>query len=154
MLPIGHLIGTLPDEVRWRVESRNALQDVRMQAQAHRAFRKRRDVAKELPGYWLRDMLYTKWVDPIGCCLAMYELLRRGQRNEVAAALENMGHYFGDLPDTSALARIAGRDSPPPNGTPLFLDGVRALPDAALPLPASHLDYTGTWTVWRAAVKD
>jgi hypothetical protein len=155
LLPIGHLIDRLPLEVAQQVRKRNHLRDVRFIAQASRAFRRRRDVQKEVPADELMDLFYAKWVDPIGSSLAAYEALRRGRRDELREVVGNMKRFFGDLPDTACLARLAGEPIDRPAGTPLFLDGLRAFPDYAawLPLPASHLDFTGLWSAWRAATE-
>jgi hypothetical protein len=155
LLPIGHLIDRLPLEVAQQVRKRNHLRDVRFIAQASRAFRRRRDVQKEVPADELMDLFYAKWVDPIGSSLAAYEALRRGRRDELREVVGNMKRFFGDLPDTACLARLAGEPIDRPAGTPLFLDGLRAFPDYAgwLPLPASHLDFTGLWSAWRAAME-
>jgi len=155
LLPIGHLIDRLPLDVAQQVRRRNHLQDVRFIAQASRAFRKRRDVQKEVSADELMDLFNGKWVDPIGSSLAAYEALRRGRRGELREVLANMKRFLGDLPDITCLARLADEPIGRPTGTPLFLDGLRAFPDypAWLPLPASHLDFTGLWSAWRAATE-
>jgi hypothetical protein len=154
LLPIGHLIDWLPLEVAQQLRRRNHLRDVRFVAKASRAFRRRRDVRKEVPVDELMELFFAKWVDPIGSSLAAYEALRRGQRGELRQVVANMKRFFGDLPDTACLARLAGETVGRPTGTPLFLDGLRAFPNYAawLPLPASHLDFTSLWSAWRAAV--
>ena len=55
LLPIGHLIDRLPLEVAQQVRRRNHLRDVLFIAQASRAFRRRRDVQKEVPADELMD---------------------------------------------------------------------------------------------------
>jgi hypothetical protein len=154
LLPIGHLIDRLPPDIAQQVRWRNHLQDVRVIAQASRAFRRRRDLQKEVSSSQVMDLLYAKWVDPIGSSLAAYEALRRGRRGELRDAVANMKRYFGDLPDSACLAKLAGEPNGRPAGTPLFLEGLRAFPDYPkwLPLPASHLDFSGLWTAWRNAV--
>lgn len=155
LLPIGHLIDRLPLAVAEQVRWRNHLRDVRFIAQASRAFRRRRDLQQEVPTDDLMELFYAKWVDPIGSSLAAYEALRRGRRAELREVVANMKRFFGDLPDTACLAKLAGEPIGRPAGTPLFLDGLRAFSDYAgwLPLPASHLDFTGLWSAWRAAVE-
>jgi len=155
LLPLGHLIGQLPEEVRARLKWRNHLSDVRFLAQASGAFRKRRNVFKEqLSRRELLDLLNAKWLDPIAASLASYELLRRGETKPMAKVVGNMQRFFPDFPDTFALAKLIGEVAPRPACPPLFFDGLRAFPDYAewLPLPASHLDFTSPWTAWRAAV--
>ena len=156
LLPLGHLVDYLPLEVRDRVKWRNHLRDVRFIAQASRAFRNRRDLLKEVPASELTDLFYAKWLDPIASSLAAYEALRRGRKDEMREVVANMKRFFNDVPDTAALARLAGENVDRPNGIPLFFDGLRAFPDFAkwLPLAAGHLDFASPWTAWRAAVKD
>jgi Caspase domain len=155
LLPIGHLIDRLPLEDAQQMRWRNKLRDVRVIAQASRAFRRRRDVQEEVPEVELMELFSAKWVDPIGSSLAAYEALRRGRKGGLREVIANMKRFFGDLPDTACLARLAGEPIGHPVGTPLFLDGLHAFPDYAawLPLPASHLDFTGMWSAWRAAVE-
>lgn len=154
VLPLGHLIDQLPVEVVQRIQGRNQLKDVRFLAQASRAFRKRRDLSKAFHSYELMELLYAKWLDPIGCALAAYEFIRRGRAHEIDIAVENLQRYFPELPDTWALARLSGEPNVRRRGVPLFLDGLRAFPEDidSLPLAAGHLDYTSTWSAWRAAV--
>ncbi|ESZ04413.1 caspase family protein [Mesorhizobium sp. M1060] len=157
LLPLGHLIDQLPHKVRNVLTSRNQLKDVESLANANRAFRKRRNVFEVLPGNRLNEILDMKWLDPITSALAAYECLRRGQKAKMGVVVKNMAEFFGDLPDSWALARLAGMSKvgSPPAGVPLFLDGLKADPDYAerLPLPASHLDYSSPWTAWWDAVK-
>jgi hypothetical protein len=152
LLPLGHLVHNLPMAVEKRLSGRNQLRDVKFLAQASRAFRKRRDLSKELPIEELRDLLFAKWLDPIASSLAAYECIRRNRKNEMDGVIENMMAYFSDLPDTAALAKLTGRDIARPEGPPLFLDGLRAFPDERtwLPLPPGHLDYASPWMAWRA----
>ena len=155
LLPLGHLVRKLPVDVQDVLRRRNQLHDVKVLAQAHRAFRKRRDLSKELPMEQLRELLYAKWLDPIASSLAAYECIRRNRKDEMHEVIKNMTKYFNDLPDTAALAKLMGKKIARPKGPPLFLDGLRAFPNerAWLPLPAGHLDYASPWTAWRAAVK-
>lgn len=155
LLPLAHLIGQLDPSVRHRIESRNHLTDVRFIAQASRAFRKRRNFAKEFSNdAELIELLYAKWLDPIGASLASYELLRRGKADQLDVVVDNMLRHFPDFPDTNALATFQRRQRFAPNGPPLFFDGLRAFATDGdwLPLPASHLDYASPWTAWRAAI--
>lgn len=156
LLPIEHLVEFLPQEVQQRLQNRRSLQDVRYLAKANRAFRKRRSLEKETQYDQLMELLYIKWLDPIGSSLASYELIRRGKQSEMMnTVVTNMLAYFPDLPDTAALAALTGRAATKPNGPPLFFDGLRAFDDfqSWLPLPASRLDFGSSWTAWRGAVK-
>jgi hypothetical protein len=155
LLPLGHLLGKFPKEVRGYLVDRNHLKDVQFLAKASRAFRKRRNLLEAIPENELTEMLYMKWLDPIACSLAAYEYLRRGRKGEISVAVKNMNRFFAELPDTAALTKLAGAGDGRRRGVPLFFDGLRAFPDYAewLPLPAGHLDFASPWTAWRAAVK-
>lgn len=158
LLPVGTLTDRLDVAVQSRLGDRNPLADVRDLATFHKAFRARRRVLPDVPDGDLWDLLYGKWVDPVGPSLAAYELLRRGNREHMPTVVHNMINYYPDLPDTTALARLAAEDDsalPELEGPPLFLDGLSAFGDvrSMLPLPVSHLDYSGPWTAWRAAVQ-
>jgi hypothetical protein len=118
----------------------------------HRAFRRRRDLTEELGSDVFLDLLYGKWVDPIGAALATYECVRRNQRDLLPAVAGNMSRYFPDLPDTAAIMALAGNPVPP-RGVPLFQDGLRVLQnEVALPFPLGLLDFASPWTSWRGAV--
>ncbi len=158
ILPVGCLRNHLPVQVRKRIGWRNQLHDVLQVARLHGAFRARRNAFEEIlaPTNLLDELLYTKWVDPIGATLASYELMRRQKMKMMKQVVKNMKMFFPELPDVAALQRLAsGKKKPGPSGVPLFLDGLRAFPDQDdwLPLPSSHLDYSSPWTAWRAAVK-
>jgi hypothetical protein len=160
LLPIGHLIGYLDPHVQqslhYRNMYRNPLQDVYKLTLLGRAFRKRRNIANEFRDADLQDLLYGKWLDPIGAALAAYECARRsptdGRLPEVAG---NMEKYFADLPDTAAIQRLARYKRADPTGVPLFIDGLRAFEnyEALLPFPAGLLDFSGPWTAWRGALR-
>jgi hypothetical protein len=154
VLPLGHLIKQLPPEVVEKLNWGSHMQDVRFLAQASRAFRKRRDLSKAFRSDDLMALFYAKWLDPIGSALAAYEMIRRGRAQELDIVVKNMKKYFPELPDSWALARLSGELDIGPRGVPLFLDGLRAFPGRieSLPLAAGRLDYTSTWTAWRAAV--
>jgi hypothetical protein len=144
LLPLGHL---LPPA------DRNRLLDLKFLAQACRAFRKRRELAREVPTDRLTELLDGKWLDPIASSLASYESFRRGRKEP--NLIKTIKNCFSDLPDTIALDRLMGEPVPHPLAPPLFLDGVLAFPDyrSWLPLSASYLDYSSPWTAWRGAVK-
>jgi hypothetical protein len=155
LLPLGHLIAHLPDVVRTHVETRsNPLHDLRCVAAATRAFRRRRDIGKELPPRKFDELMSAKWVDPIGSALAAYQALRRGQRDRLDELALNMVAAFPELPDSYAIAKLVGLREAHPQGVPLFLDGLKAFPGETIPLPLSEklLDCTGPWTSWRRAV--
>jgi len=151
LLPIGHLRAQLNPVVAEQLEWRNQLADVKMLAESSRAFRNRRDVSNSVPDHFLTDILYTKWLDPIASTLVAYELIRRGRTEMLPIVVRNLETYFPDLPDTPALARLAGLGTGNYLSVPLFLDGLRAFNDIEerLPLPSANLDYNSPWTAWR-----
>ena len=65
LLPLGHLVAALPVHVQSILNSRNQLCDVKFLAQANRAFRKRRELSKELSSSQLDELLYAKWLIPL-----------------------------------------------------------------------------------------
>jgi hypothetical protein len=107
---------------------------------------------------WLR-LSNSKWLDPILSVIAAYELIRRGTAwkspEKLGTIIDNLRRHFHDLPDSEAIARLTGRPWEMPAGPPLLLDGFLALEDELrdrLPLPATHLNYAGPWTMWQNAV--
>jgi hypothetical protein len=154
LLPIGHLQNLLDPFVAQRLSGRNQLSDLLAIARMSRAFRKRRDIWKEVPGQALDEILFSKWLDPIVSSFAAYELIRRGSTRSIPDVIHNLSTYFPDLPDTAALANLFGSGPMAYKGPPLFLDGLRGFLgiEGQLPLPAGNIDYTSTWTAWRGAV--
>ena len=155
LLPVGVLTGYLPDLIQHMLSGRNQLDDVRKITRLHQAFRSRRDVFDIVRDVDLQVLLYCKWGNPVGSSLAAYELMRRGVFGAMEEVSRNMQHFFPELPDTVAITNLGtaiGRH--PPTGVPLFLDGLRAFSDLNdwLPFPSSNLDYSRSWTTWRAVV--
>lgn len=157
LLPIGDLMPHLSPRVQANLANRNQLRDIYTLALLHRAFRRRRRLDREFTEHEVDELLYDKWVDPIGASLAAYECVRRAfQPDLLRTAAVNMQINFDEVPDTRALLRLSGVDpAAPPNGVPLFLDGLRAFRDRDewLPYPAGLVDFTGPWTAWRGAVE-
>jgi hypothetical protein len=151
LLPIGTLVANLDPFVAARIRERNQLADLRMLAEASRAFRNRREFRNNVPDHFLNDVLDAKWLDPIAAAMAAYEYIRRGRLELLPVVVRNLTTYFPDLPDTAALAILAGLPGPPHRSVPLFFDGLRAFPgqEGNLPLPAASLDYNSSWTAWR-----
>lgn len=155
LLPLGHLIDHLDPEIANRLKHRNQLQDVHLLALLSRAFRKRRKLEDEFKNHEVDQLLWAKWLDPIGGALATYECVRRNKRDSLAEVASNMATYFKDLPDTRAIQLLAKRPRDAAwSGVPLFLDGLRAFDNYSerLPFPAGLLDFSGPWTAWRGAV--
>jgi hypothetical protein len=156
LLPIGSLLGNLDQRVQERMRDRwnykSPLEDVRTLARLSRAFRQRRRIEREFNNNGLGDLLYSKWLDPIGASLATYESVRRGEKQYLAEVARNMELFFPDLPDTMAIRRLAGHLEQRPRGVPLFADGLRAFgPDKSwLPYEPASLDWSGQWTAWRS----
>jgi hypothetical protein len=156
LLPIGSLLGNLDQRVQERMRDRwnykSPLEEVRTLALLSRAFRQRRRIEREFNNSGLGDLLYSKWLDPIGASLATYESVRRGEKQYLAEVARNMELFFPDLPDTMAIRRLAGHLEQRPRGVPLFADGLRAFgPDKSwLPYEPASLDWSGQWTAWRS----
>jgi hypothetical protein len=88
--------------------------------------------------------------EPISAVLATYDLLRQDDVDEARAAVAHLREAFPGLPDTEALAKLAGLEWEPPTSTPLALDGLLSagMLEDGLPLPAERLDFRGPWTTW------
>jgi hypothetical protein len=154
ILPLPHLFPYLAPKVREQIEHRASLQDVKFLYRAWRSFRDRDDVFATKGMTGLLDILYDKWIDPVGALLASYELIRRGRRDELEEVVKNLNLFFPDLPDTAAISQLVTGKSGPPAGAPLFLEGTMTFEDRPeiFPFPASKLNYGMTWTAWRGAV--
>jgi hypothetical protein len=99
----------------------------------------------------LSFLLGGKWFEPVSTLLAAYELARRGAGERLREAVGNLRLFFGEFPDTEAIARRAGLSWSMPDQPPLVLDGLLALDRLPnlLPLPPEDLLYDGPWTLWR-----
>ncbi|WFU42736.1 caspase family protein [Bradyrhizobium sp. CB82] len=153
LLPIGHLVDRLDPSVAALVRDRNQLADLKVIAEAERAFRSRRDILRGgVPTYFMDDVLNLKWIDPIAAAMVAYEFVRRRQPARLSVVVRNMTTYFPELPDSMALANLTGGPlAIPLRDVPLFLDGLRALDERRMPLPATAIDYNSMWTAWRGA---
>jgi hypothetical protein len=150
LLPIGHLVPLLEPAVAELVGSRNQLRDLKVLAEAQRAFKNRRDIARDVSASFVTEVLERKWLDPIAAAMVGYELIRRGRADQLSLMVHNMATYFPELPDSMALAKLSGVGAAAPlHGVPLFFDGLRAFGDDRLPLPETALDYNSVWTAWR-----
>jgi hypothetical protein len=104
-------------------------------------------------------LLSGKWLDPIMSLIACYEILRSGKVDEsrysLITVIENLREYFPGLPDTEIIADRAGIPPNPIDNAPLLTDGLLLLENSEdlLRLPASRLDYSSPWTLWRGAVR-
>lgn len=152
VLPIPHLTQYL--EYPRPLGDEPPLRLMRRLVHLQRQFAASRRLSDVLTGIELLDLLHVKWFEPVSCSLAAYELARRGQAEELETAVENLRLYFGDLPDTEAIAKIAGLEWSTPAAPPLVLDGLLVLDELReqLPLPAEELDYRGPWTAWRRSL--
>ncbi len=154
LLPLPHLLGFMPPEVSGAIGHRWHLRDVKFLHRAWRAFRDRDEIFASGTHDALMEILYDKWIDPVGALLASYELIRRGRSKELGAVVRNLNRYFPELPDTDAITRLVTGTAPPPGSSPLFLEGAMAFEDhpEICPLPQSKLNYRMTWTAWCGAV--
>ncbi|HEY2384677.1 MAG TPA: hypothetical protein VGK48_26170, partial [Terriglobia bacterium] len=154
LLPVEHLVGVLPEEIRDKIEGRGYLRSTKFIAQAQRLFGKRRDIFVGGRREALTDLLYLKWVDPIMAIMAAYELIRSGEREGLGEVAANLERFFPELPDTWAIRRLVKADAPF-RGWPIFSDGLLAFAEQfdRLPFPAERLDYLSAWTQWRGAIQ-
>lgn len=156
VLPMTRFLNQNPAIAR-RFFNRNPLSDVKMLAEAQRAYRHRRDLRKALPDAFWQAVRGEEWFDPIAMALAGYELVRRGldgeRRTLLSFLVQKLAASFPGFPDLWHLRFILEQpqtSQPPP--LPIFLDGLRVTEFSELPLPESHLDYGSPWTAWRGVV--
>jgi predicted RNA-binding protein with RPS1 domain len=150
LLPVEHLVGALPEQVRYLIKGRGYLRSTKFIAQAQRLFGKRRDIFVGHRRRTLEELLYLKWFDPIIAIMAAYELIRTGERDKLGEVVENLEKFFPELPDTWAIKRLMNGDAPF-RGWPIFSDGLLAFTEQfnELPYSADRLDYLSAWTLWR-----
>jgi len=120
--------------------------------EVQRAFAQSQQLDEVLSTQELEFLLYFKWFEPIVALLAAYELVRRGEMQSLPTVVNNLRAFFGNLPDTDALARLAGLPWTLPAAPPLLLEGFQALDlmagDPRIP-PGESLLFRGPWTMWR-----
>ena len=98
----------------------------------------------------LESLLFFKLFEPIVALFAAYELVRRGELGSLPRVVNNLRTFFPGLPDTEALANLAGQPSHLPPMPPLILDGFQALnlmSDAPAVPPGEALVFRGPWTM-------
>jgi len=73
------------------------------------------------------------------------ENIRDAMKGQFQEAIGNLRTYFGILPDSELIAKIAGFPHTEPASLPLFLTGLRAMdnPVSLMPLPTANLTYVG-----------
>ena len=98
----------------------------------------------------LHQLLEMKWLEPISAIFAGCELARRGEIADHIIVVDNLRNYFAGIPDTEALAKLAGLPFSLPEHPPLILNGFLALGRKVgnNRAPDSAIDYRGPWTVW------
>lgn len=129
---------------------------VRRCVEVQRAFARAEDLRGILTPKALDFLLYFKWFEPIVALLAAYELVRRGDVQSLPTVVQNLRQFFKGLPDTEALARLAGLPWNMPAAPPLLLEGFQALnlmEEATNMPPGEALMFHGPWTMWRALDK-
>ena len=161
LLPVHTLSKYLDPMVREYVD-RRPLAVVRTVALAQTRFARNQKLQPTTPTTeeeqdWFA-LLDGKWLDPIMSLIACYEILRNGKVDEsryfLGTVINNLRTYFPGLPDTEVIASRVGIPPNPIDNAPLLTDGLLLLEDSTdlLRLPASRLDYSSPWTVWRGAV--
>lgn len=153
ILPIKHLAHRLSaPEQAYFVET--PLRSVQRMVEIQRHFARSEDLRSLLSSEELNQLLYLKWLEPIVAVLAAYELARRGELQYLREVVGNLRSFFPEIPDTEAIAKMAGLDWHLPAHPPLVLDGFLSLnmPSELLPLDLETLDFRGPWTEWKGAV--
>lgn len=152
ILPIKHLMRRLSREEQQYFND-SPLRSVRKIVEIQRRFANSEELGVLL-SQELDDILYMKWLDPIVAVLAAYELTRRGETRHLKQVVSNLRKFFGALPDTEALAKLAGLRWQMPEHPPLVLDGFLSLnmSPKLLPLDPELLDFNGPWTRWKGAI--
>jgi hypothetical protein len=162
ILPIRSLFAFLQPEVLQYLAS-DPLQIVRLMFLAQIQFARKRPIFGKDGGpiQDFTDLLYGKWLDPIMSLIGAYELIHQGalknDPNTLNTMLNNLRKYFAGLPDTEAIAKVAGQRWDLPQGAPLLRESVLAFDETQeqriLPLPYDQVDYGSAWTSWRDMVK-
>jgi hypothetical protein len=153
ILPIKHLADRLsPQEQAYFVET--PLRSVQRMVEIQRQFARSEELRSLLSLKELDQLLHLKWFEPIVAVLAAYELARRGELQYLREVVGNLRSFFAEIPDTEAIAKMAGPDWHMPAHPPLVLDGFLSLnmPSELLPLDSETLDFRGPWTEWKGAV--
>jgi hypothetical protein len=113
---------------------------------------------QEIGAEW-RDILDAKWLDPLSGILGCYELVRAGLLkssgpviNKIVNALRQS---YPGIPDTEAIAKLAGMPEVRPKMPPIFLDGFLLYSDDNewQTLPLNKIDYSSPWTEWKGGVR-
>jgi len=153
MLAPAQLRLALPDIVQERM-GHGDLQIVKFIADSQSLFARgeslQQDDQPRGPDLWTK-LLNGKWLDPMLAIVAGYALAREGRFDDANIVIRNLRMYFSGLPDTEALAKIAGLPFQRPDSPPLVLDGLQAFEDyeTLWPNPIGTLDFNGPWTMWR-----
>jgi hypothetical protein len=180
MLPIWNLKNELPQEVRSQI-GESPLRIVRFIAQVERLFSRDRSLSKafgresttrdeESKGFY-RDLIESKWLDPIGSLVAAHDLLRRGVLNPklnpqsplsqfqsvFPIMVENFRKHFGRVPDAEALAKAIGKPWTVPTAPPLLADSLTMFSldeqKQFMPFPNYCKHFDTPWVSWVNAVK-
>jgi hypothetical protein len=128
---------------------------------AQELFANRQSLDRTTPGEANRrtDLLSGKWIDPLFAIMTVFDVLRRGQKEQELPALieavDNLDKYFGELPDVQVVRSLLDQPSRTVPGTPLLFESLLRRPELkkSLPLNVNALDYSSMWTSWWGAVK-
>lgn len=162
VLPVKHLMATLPQQGGLGMlgfdekdlhEIAAPLRVVRRCVDVQRTFARGSELSQVLTPRELEFLLYFKWFEPIVALMAAYELVRRGKTESLPTVVNNLRFFFQGLPDTEALASMAGIAPATPVAPPLILEGFQALdlmPGRKDLPPAEALIFRGPWTTWRS----
>jgi hypothetical protein len=151
LLPIHSLFRHLdPTVLRYLQDHRLGV--VRSTFLAQQFFAKRDSISLKMKSEW-DDLIFQKWLDPLMCLIVAFDLVRSGEyrknRHLFDVMMRNLRKYFGGLPDTEALAKMAKQPFVVPSAPPLLLDAYLALQqgdeEAA---DGAFVDYKSPWTLW------
>jgi hypothetical protein len=153
ILPIKRLAKWLSPREREYFVHKTPLLSVKRMVEIQRQFARSEEFKTLLSREELNSLLYVKWLEPIVAVLAAYELTRRSELQHMREVVRNLRRFFAEIPDTEAIAKMAGLDWRMPPHPPLVLDGFLSLnmPSRLLPLDSEMLDFRGPWTEWKGA---
>jgi len=177
LLPIHALMGRLPAEVQWRVESIPPLQTTRFIVKVERLFAGDRSINKVFnPDEGAVDaasrqqydeLIDAKWLDPVASLIAANDLLRRGvlggrpdlarYKHVLPVMVANFRRFFGEIPDVEAVAKAIAADWKLPTAPPMLADSLTAFnleeQKAFMPFSNDRRHFGTPWVAWVGAVK-
>jgi hypothetical protein len=179
MLPIRSLMGHLDAFVRQQIEAaplkhvRFVVESERLFMQEHslsKAFGPQADHVDQETREHYRNLIYSKWLDPVGSLIAASDLLKRGVlnpqldrhsplfefRSVLPGMVRNLRWYFGGISDVEAIARAIGEDWRVPTAPPLLAYSAAGFrideQQAFMPFENRFRKHDTSWLAWTGAV--